>query len=529
MRWTAVVFALALLALGYQIHQAGIASRLVDPFVGIRAQDEAVYAHSAIRMAQTGDWMTPSFMGRHALYKPPMLFWLTGLSVRLLGVSPLSLRLPSLLAGALVAALLFAWLRSFTSLPAAAAAALLLVSSSTWHRISRLCLTDALLALCLVVAVYVLYRDPRLTHRSSLWVFAAASAAAILTKGVAGLLPSLVLLLFTLLGGRERPSLRRLAQAGLLTAALAAPWHLYQSAVHPRWFWAEYIHGEIFIFGLDSPYQSSPESHHGFYLRRLMLTDPLLSLLALAALPAAIAAWRSAASPLPRLLLCWIAVVAVALLVFQYRNASYVSLLIPALALLAVAYSPLFSGRRAPFAAAALGLVFLAKAALPNQSWGLDFQTGITVPSATALNAYARMQRPNELVVVSPDDAFYSAVLPLPRVRYCFIDPSDRTPAYGLDFRHLGINVSASQFVDLDRWRPLFHRRLREWNLNSDEPVATVIVVRSLTELSGLIAASPRRDFLLPASLQAELQITSLTSHRPLPASSAHVLLLSRP
>jgi hypothetical protein len=346
---------------------------------------------------------------------------------------------------------------------------------------------------------------------------------------VAGLLPLLVLLLFASLGRRERPSLRRLAQAGLLAAAIAAPWHLYQLAVHPRWFWAEYIHGEIFIFGLHSPYQSSFESHHGFYLRRLLLTDPLLSLLALAALPAAIAAWRSAASPLPRLLLCWIAVVAAALLVFQYRNAPYVSLLIPALALLTAAYSPFFSGRRAPFATAALVLVFFAKAALPGQSWGLDFQTGVTLPSATALDAYARMQRSNELIIVSPDDAFYSAVLPLPRVRYCFIDPSDHAPAYGLDFRYLGINVPVSQFVDLGRWRPLFRLRLREWNLDSDEPVATVIVARSLTELGDLVAASPRRDFLLPASLRSAVEPYAQTTHRPWVASPVHHLLLATP
>ncbi len=125
-------------------------------------------------------------------------------------------------AGALAAALLFAWLRPSTSLPAAAAASILLVSSPIFHRVSRMCLTDALLALGLIGALCAVARDPRLARRRSLWTFSACSAAAILVKGVAGLLPLLILALFAVLNRRgERPDAQRIAQAVLLTAALA--------------------------------------------------------------------------------------------------------------------------------------------------------------------------------------------------------------------------------------------------------------------------------------------------------------------
>src|SRR5665647_1151359 len=70
--------AVALLALAcLLVHAArvGLAGDYIDPIGKITAQDEALYAHSAIAMARNGDWLTPRFMGRYALYKPPLLVW----------------------------------------------------------------------------------------------------------------------------------------------------------------------------------------------------------------------------------------------------------------------------------------------------------------------------------------------------------------------------------------------------------------------------------------------------------------------
>ena len=77
--------AVALLALACLLLRAarvGLAGDYVDPIGKITAQDEALYANSAIRMARQGNWLTPMFMGRLALYKPPLLMWAAGLSAR---------------------------------------------------------------------------------------------------------------------------------------------------------------------------------------------------------------------------------------------------------------------------------------------------------------------------------------------------------------------------------------------------------------------------------------------------------------
>ena len=80
---------LALVSLLVRAGRVGLAGDYVDPIGKITAQDEALYSHSAIHMATVGGWLTPMFMGRYALYKPPMLLWLAGLSARIAGVTAL--------------------------------------------------------------------------------------------------------------------------------------------------------------------------------------------------------------------------------------------------------------------------------------------------------------------------------------------------------------------------------------------------------------------------------------------------------
>src|SRR6266700_343892 len=109
LRALSVVALLALACLLLRSARVGLAGDYVDPVGKVTAQDEALYAHSAIRMATAGNWLTPLFMGRYALYKPPLLIWVSGLSARVLGVSRLALRLPIALLCSLAVGLVFLW------------------------------------------------------------------------------------------------------------------------------------------------------------------------------------------------------------------------------------------------------------------------------------------------------------------------------------------------------------------------------------------------------------------------------------
>src|ERR1039458_8984520 len=87
--------AVALLALACLLVRAarvGLTGEYIDPVGKIAAQDEAYYANPAIAMAREGGWLTPRFMGRYTLFKPPLLVWAAAFSSKILGVSRLGLR-----------------------------------------------------------------------------------------------------------------------------------------------------------------------------------------------------------------------------------------------------------------------------------------------------------------------------------------------------------------------------------------------------------------------------------------------------
>ena len=147
--------AVALLALACLLLRAarvGLAGDYIDPISKITAQDEALYSHSAIAMAREGGWLTPRFMGRYALYKPPLLVWTAGVSAKLLGVSRLSLRLPGAILSALALGLIFLWAGELAGWQAGAVAGALLLSNHLWHTLAALCMTDGLLLACYIAA-----------------------------------------------------------------------------------------------------------------------------------------------------------------------------------------------------------------------------------------------------------------------------------------------------------------------------------------------------------------------------------------
>jgi hypothetical protein len=521
------VAVLALACLLLRSARVGLAGDYVDPIGKITAQDEALYAHSAIRMARQGNWLTPFFMGRYALYKPPMLMWAAGLSARILGVSRLALRLPVALLASLGLGLVFLWVAELRSWQAAACAAVLVASNHLWHVLGGMCMTDGILVACYIAAMYCLYSDPWLESRSALWGFAAAVSGAILTKSVAGILPLGALGLYWLAAPRkERPAFARVCLAAGLSLALAAPWFVYQAAVHGRWFWAEHINVEILAFGAGAPPQTSRENQALFYLMRVPGVDPVLTAIALVALPGFLGELRKRSGPAV-LLACWMAMVVAAILAFQYRNISYMLPIVPALAILATGYGPYTEGRRSMWMLAFVCAAFVWKAAFPSAPWGLSFQRGTIQAVAPLVSDYCARGRANELILVGMDDDLYASTLPLAKLRYGLVGGNLNGGRYGMPFDSMGIVLTAAQFDDPARWTPVFRDRLRQWGIDSEEPIGTLITAASPEELAQMIRAHPDSDFLVPARYRSAVEEAAHANHEIVEAPE-HFFLLSR-
>ena len=70
--------------------------------------NEPTYGQAVVEMAERGDWLVPTVNGRVFAEKPILYYWLALAASRALGgVSELSLRIPSALAGVVSSVLLY--------------------------------------------------------------------------------------------------------------------------------------------------------------------------------------------------------------------------------------------------------------------------------------------------------------------------------------------------------------------------------------------------------------------------------------
>lgn len=480
------------------------------------AQDEAVYTREAIHMATKGDWMTQTFLDRYVLFKPPLLMWLSGLTTKLFGVASLPIRMPAILAGAFICVLAFSMARGSPW-----AALLLLISDRLFHTLARVNMTDILLVACLVLAFWAFSLDTTLREKRSFYGFAIGVALAVLTKSIAGVLPLVVVGLFWLAARPEnKPRIWRVAQAGGVALLIVLPWHVYQLVVHYQWFLAEYLGVQLLAFGAKPP-QTSNENQVLFYLSRLVYSDPELAFIALLSLPGLWAALRKRTDPFAILIGAWLLVFGAALMIFQYRSVQYMLPLIPGLAIMAASFLPALQRRTT---IAILCAAFVVKAANPGALWGLSYASGNTLPTAAALSDYCEKRRGNDLIVLDPDDEFYSAVLPLAHVRYGYVDVNGSNFALQPHLHWLGITLTADEFREHTGY-DLYARRLRSWGWDNSKPIGTTIFAHSVTEIQQLIAARPQSDFLLPRTW---LSPDSIAEHDVVAASRDRVFLISK-
>jgi hypothetical protein len=507
----AVVFLAVFVALAWNVAQDGIGAAYTDPIARMSAGDEPGYVNSTIRMTQDGDWLTPKAWGRLFLQKPPLMYWLSGLSIKLFGTSLFTIRLPELLMGAICAAAVCLWCAQYSSMLAGALAAAMLVTCPVFLTLSRLVYTDMLSAGFITLAMTAVALDPRIERRRTWICLGVFTGAAILAKSIAGLLPLVALLVYWIAApSKLRPSFSRLVAGGTVALLVAAPWHVYQFVVHPRWFWADYIDLAILGVGTRQPSNSVFNRPVLFYAERLWQLDPVLTLFALTGIVGAIWAlrWRER---LPDLLAtCWALVTILAMASFQAKNLPYLVMLLPPICVL--------GGLTIPRRAILIGILLLALKMHPSSP---------PIAGAKAIRAYYELHRQAELVAVETDDHFWSGTISLPRVRYAWVDPSHillrQTPFYG----PLGIMITAEEFLALPSLQTTYEGRLREWGENSAEPIGTGILLSSPADLSAMIRADPGADYYLPATWTDEIAQAEPT-HQIFRYSPDRVFLLSR-
>jgi 4-amino-4-deoxy-L-arabinose transferase-like glycosyltransferase len=210
---------------------------------------DAAHALVAREMLQRHDYAVLYMDGIRYLIRPPMHFWLVGVSYALLGESEFATRLPVALAMVGLVLLTFEFGRRFFSDRAGLYGALAVATSVGMFIFTRDMIPEAIYGLEFTAIFYLFLRswtgslDPRLGY----WGAAVVCALAALTRGPIGVLfPAGALVGFITLTrswGRWREL--RLVSSAAIFLVIAAPWHIIVGLRAPGFFWAYFINEHI--------------------------------------------------------------------------------------------------------------------------------------------------------------------------------------------------------------------------------------------------------------------------------------------
>lgn len=294
---------------------------------GLWEPDEARYAEIAREMLATRDFIVPHLNYVPYIEKPPLLYWLTALSMSALGVSEFAARLPNALAALLgvITTFVFA-LRAFDRRRAILAAAVL-ATTGLYAVMAQVLTTDMLLAAAVTVALFAFYLHWREGGRWC-WLAYVMAGIAVLAKGPVGaVLPLLAGAAFLRWERELKGAIRRFhAFPGfVLIAAIALPWFAAITLREPGFF-------DFYFIGEHFRRFFEPSYSHGepiYYYMPVIAAGMLPWTIVVPFLP-----WRSLA-PNPARRFC-ITASAVIVAFFSLASAKLIPYILPAIPPLAV-------------------------------------------------------------------------------------------------------------------------------------------------------------------------------------------------
>ena len=235
--------------------------------LGLRAlwdSDEGRYAEIAREMLALKDWITPHLNYVVYFEKPPLMYWLTALSLRLLGPSAFAARFWCATFGLLTVWVTCQWGKNWKNERVGLLAGGMLATSLGFFALTQFLVLD--MALTFWTTLILLAGSGLLVERSTsrarrlLYLLSVAIAGGILTKGpVAFVLPAAALAAVYFSQGR-RLTLPRLPwhAAIALCALLTLPWFILVTLQHPIFPYFFLVHEHFQRYLTDIHHRTAP-------------------------------------------------------------------------------------------------------------------------------------------------------------------------------------------------------------------------------------------------------------------------------
>jgi 4-amino-4-deoxy-L-arabinose transferase-like glycosyltransferase len=301
--------------------------------------DEAIYAQVAREMLLSHTWTTLTWNGALFFHKPPLHFWLTALTYKMIGVNEFAARLwPAMFGFGVVVLTFVLGVRLRSWIVGAMAALLLLVVDQGYYgywwnflSLSRVGMLDTALAFWIMVALLLVWEAE---HRPRLIMLIGLPVGmAVITKAWVGFLAAGIPIAYWLIAGRRRWSdITYWAVAMLLASIVILPWHVWQYALHGPQFLHDYMGVNLTgrLFQAFEGNTGGPLNYLDILRRGFSIWGYLWPLAYIWAV------WRAStrSDRRMRLLLAWITIPLLLFSLAQTKLGWYISMIYPAIALL---------------------------------------------------------------------------------------------------------------------------------------------------------------------------------------------------
>ena len=201
-------------------------------FIPVMEVDASQYASMSLEMLNSKSWLNITDLGQDYLDKPPLLFWLSSLSIYIFGNSSWAFKLPSFIMAWASVYSLYRLVKIYYHVGVAQLAALMYAGSLAFILFTNDIRTDTLLISFVILAVWQLAAYLETGQLKNLCIGSLAIGFAMLAKGPIGIVvPILALAPHLLLKGKFKLILQRKnLLAPLLMLLVLSPmlWGLYE-------------------------------------------------------------------------------------------------------------------------------------------------------------------------------------------------------------------------------------------------------------------------------------------------------------
>ncbi len=297
--------------------------------------DEGIYANVNLELFHSQDWTKLTYFGVNFLEKPPLQFWLTYPLFGIFGANEFSVRFWSVAAGIGTALLigLWSWRASQKKIIALLAPAMFILGRFALIHAFRTGDLDGLLTFFVTLAMYGYWRASALTHNGRwMLVWGMASAAAIMTKSLAGLIPVIVVGIDVLITrGWKKIGWGNIAWGVGAFVVLVTPWHMVEAQRFGNAFWDSYLGRHVLDRTSEALFNTTSWTYYFGIIRDRFF--PFSYLLPIAIISGVWRMWKRDGT-LERQLLLWIITVFAIFTYIQTRREWYVLTLYPAAVML---------------------------------------------------------------------------------------------------------------------------------------------------------------------------------------------------